>query len=981
MNYVSGQYLCDFLSNLVTYYNNHKSNSAAAKSFNYTPTEAIKKACLTAGQLVAVRHAVWNSFMNLNITGGKTRQQYIDSSNKLAMLDGGASENMTKAQYQTFLHDTIDKITTTITTNVIGLGAINVGTQAAENSSGTRRVIKNMNYNLSPTANKGWMGKGWTDNNATGSRTEYITSPSTFTYEFTPGANHFYYSDTQNIQGGAYISGGNLQEINYGNSQWIVNNMNVSTIGTIPAGKWLTVLNSSPIYTYNSSGHIQGYQQITKAVINNQSSGVSSIPSDAFDSCSNLRTVEIGTGSSVSGQSFNLTGYSRPITSFGLGAFRNCTNLQQVTIGASCQNGNSAISWDGRIFEGCTNLQKVYINCPIPPNYSGVNNSQNSAPYWFSNYPEIIVPAASVYDYRSNTNWCTYSYSTAGSRIHGLETIKPNSTGTPKYYVVKCNHPTTIFIGPDPTNTTGSYSSSGTQTISLTAGSFQQIPQQLTNFDIIHSDYPLEYLESITRYIYPNYNSTILANWQQYLTINGISWGGTSTNKTCYNGESITVSINIPNYNTKFTYKIGNNGFVSGQSNSHTFTMSDDVYLTLSSYTRITRNISITSPNATISATQDGEVVNFTVSGNIYSASFNQGANIVLTATPNTGYSFTSWSGDSSSGSFILGDHDYNIVANCTVVAVQYSVVITNDGHGTAVITKVNGSAIAETTTTQVNAGDTITIKSKNPNSGYSFDKWDDGVYTDERTITINQNTTLKAIFDVGISPAISSFARADFLQSLAPSTKTGGFIDTNLPMTNSDVYNTYRHEFKLRFDDITNYASQGATWNSSEGVLGVVCRTADNYIALKRAPDGPNANAAMTKTITKDAKWHVYDLTSTTSINIDGATATSSSAIQLPTTSTVPEGNLILFGRVCYNWNNGDFLTKSYTDGRTGRYHTYKMSIAYYKIYNASGTLLHYFIPVKFSAQGDVYGMWDRISGNFFSVENNMTNWQLGNF
>lgn len=49
-----------------------------------------------------------------------------------------------------------------------------------------------------------------------------------------------------------------------------------------------------------------------------------------------------------------------------------------------------------------------------------------------------------------------------------------------------------------------------------------------------------------------------------------------------------------------------------------------------------------------------------------------------------------------------------------------------------------------------------------NPNSGYAFDKWDDGTTQNPRSVTVTENKTYVAYFKEGQQPG-SSYTRVTF--------------------------------------------------------------------------------------------------------------------------------------------------------------------------------------------------------------------------
>ena len=134
----------------------------------------------------------------------------------------------------------------------------------------------------------------------------------------------------------------------------------------------------------------------------------------------------------------------------------------------------------------------------------------------------------------------------------------------------------------------------------------------------------------------------------------------------------------------------------------------------------------------------------------------NHGANgSLVTAVPNAGYHFTTW----SDGVLTAARTDLNVTGNITVTASfainQYTLTYTANANGT----------IVGTTPQTVNHGANGSLVTATPNSGYHFTTWSDGVLTAARTdLNVTGNITVSASF------AINTY-------QLTVSTTTGGTI------------------------------------------------------------------------------------------------------------------------------------------------------------------------------------------------------------
>jgi len=155
-------------------------------------------------------------------------------------------------------------------------------------------------------------------------------------------------------------------------------------------------------------------------------SSVTSIGTKAFAYCSSLTSVTLPDElASIGAQAFyKCTGLlgielSRDLTTIGNGAFAGCENLGSVTmyygltsIGNNAFNGctgllsitlpGSVTSIGDGAFEGCTNLTEVTCKPTTPPTLGSAVFSN------CTNLANIYVPKAAVSDYQGATNWSSY---------------------------------------------------------------------------------------------------------------------------------------------------------------------------------------------------------------------------------------------------------------------------------------------------------------------------------------------------------------------------------------------------------------------------------------------------------------------------------------------------------------------------------------------------------------------------------------------
>ena len=132
-----------------------------------------------------------------------------------------------------------------------------------------------------------------------------------------------------------------------------------------------------------------------------------------------------------------------------------------------------------------------------------------------------------------------------------------------------------------------------------------------------------------------------------------------------------------------------------------------------------------------------------TISGTSPQTVDHGGSGTEVTATPATGYHFTSW----SDGVLTAARTDLNVTGDITVSA---SFALTN--QYTLTYTANVGGTISGTSPQTVNQGDSGTLVTATPATGYHFTSWSDGVLTAARTDTnVMADITLTASFAIDI--------------------------------------------------------------------------------------------------------------------------------------------------------------------------------------------------------------------------------------
>ncbi|MBH8559379.1 InlB B-repeat-containing protein [Hymenobacter negativus] len=130
-----------------------------------------------------------------------------------------------------------------------------------------------------------------------------------------------------------------------------------------------------------------------------------------------------------------------------------------------------------------------------------------------------------------------------------------------------------------------------------------------------------------------------------------------------------------------------------------------------------------------------------TVSKNPNAASYASGTNVMLTATPATGYTFTGWSGGATGSTnplTVAMTANKSITATFTAVP-TYTLTVNTTGSGT--VTKTPNQ-------TSYASGSTVSLQAT-PAAGYTFSGWSGGATgtTNPLTVTMTANKTITATF------------------------------------------------------------------------------------------------------------------------------------------------------------------------------------------------------------------------------------------
>ncbi|MFO7719693.1 MAG: ice-binding family protein [Gillisia sp.] len=235
-------------------------------------------------------------------------------------------------------------------------------------------------------------------------------------------------------------------------------------------------------------------------------------------------------------------------------------------------------------------------------------------------------------------------------------------------------------------------------------------------------------------------NTTLVANFEaRTYTLNVTAENGTvakNPNEETYNSGAEVVLTPTPATGYEFSSWSGD---ASGSANPLTVTMNSNK--------NITANFTlIPADSFTLNVTAE----NGTVAKNPNQENYNSGAEVVLTATPATGYEFSSWSGDASGSAnplTVTMNSNKNITANFTLIQSSFTLNVTAE----------NGTVAKNPNQQTYNSGAEVVL-TPTPATGYEFSSWsgDASGSANPLTVTMNSNKNITANFTL---IAVSSFS------------------------------------------------------------------------------------------------------------------------------------------------------------------------------------------------------------------------------
>ncbi|MEJ7694819.1 ice-binding family protein [Daejeonella sp.] len=248
----------------------------------------------------------------------------------------------------------------------------------------------------------------------------------------------------------------------------------------------------------------------------------------------------------------------------------------------------------------------------------------------------------------------------------------------------------------------------------------------------------IQFFITADRTFVANFRAIPASQFAVVLSSNPAAGGTTNGEGAFSSGSSVTVTA-AANVGYTFTsWTDQGSGTVLSTSPSYTFVLSSNRSL-VANFTLNTYTLTVTATNGTVAKTPD-------------QPRYNHGTNVQLTATPATGFVFSSWSGDASGSANPLTvnmNGNKNITANFTAIPVNTF---------TLTVIANNGSVTKNPNQATYNSGSTVQLTAT-PNSGFNFSSWsgDATGSANPLTVTMNANKTITANFTPVAAPLFTS--------------------------------------------------------------------------------------------------------------------------------------------------------------------------------------------------------------------------------
>ncbi|MFY9151908.1 MAG: ice-binding family protein [Prolixibacteraceae bacterium] len=257
----------------------------------------------------------------------------------------------------------------------------------------------------------------------------------------------------------------------------------------------------------------------------------------------------------------------------------------------------------------------------------------------------------------------------------------------------------------------GTFNQGSTVTVIATPGAGYSFVNWTENGIVVSTNSSYEYVLDGNRNLVANYTLQFVVSATSIPAL-----GGTTTGSGSFaSGTSVTVTATpAPGYSfVNWT----ENGTIKSTDASYLFPLSASRNL-VANFEAIAFSLNVTALNGTVLKVPN-------------TATYNSGASVVLTATPNSGYVFTSWSGDATGSAnplTVTMNAAKNITANFTL------------SSGFALnVTALNGTVLKVPNTATYNSGAAV-ILTATPNTGYVFSSWSGDATGSANPLTVTMN-------------------------------------------------------------------------------------------------------------------------------------------------------------------------------------------------------------------------------------------------
>ncbi|MEK7719671.1 MAG: ice-binding family protein, partial [Bacteroidota bacterium] len=375
------------------------------------------------------------------------------------------------------------------------------------------------------------------------------------------------------------------------------------------------------------------------------------------------------------------------------------------------------------------------------------------------------------------TNW-TEGANIVSTNANYLFTITGNRTLVANYSAM----PFTIAVSSNPlaggtTSGSGVFNAGTQVTVSTNANVGYSFTNWTEGTTVVSTNANYQFTVSGNRILVANY---IPITYTVAVSSNPLIGGTTSGGGTFNHGASVTVHAVA---NTGYTFTNWTEGLIPVSTNAnYLFTITGNRTL-VANYTINTYTLNVTATH--------GTVLKSPATG-----PYNYGTTVTLTPTPETGYTFTSWSVDATGSDnplTVTMNANKNITANFTINTYTLNV------------TAIHGTVAKSPATGPYNYGTTVTL-TPTPETGYTFTSWSvDATGSDNPlTVTMNANKNITANF-TAIPPSAARFS------------SIFGAFGGNAGITNQGIYT------------VINDGSIGTT-AASTLITGFHDRTGDSY-------------------------------------------------------------------------------------------------------------------------------------------------------